>query len=412
MSASTPYPRLRPVEVFPGQQDGRDVLVVHDPTGVAQGPIAVSPAALFILSLLDGKNGLEDIQDAFREQVGRSLPAEQVASMIDQLDAALYLENERFHQFMNEQQEAYQNSPTRRSADAVSLGAEDDGLAATLARLLAKNERIRPGNNHDRLAGLVAPHLDFARGQRCYADAYGLLAEHAPPGRVVILGTNHFGQAASVVATSKDFETPLGIARTDRAFLDDLQARCRTDLTRNEFDHQREHSVELQVLMLQHVLGPDNFEIVPVLCPDPCGPTGTLPLDGLGVDLKVFAEHLGQMAREAGSGMLIVAGADLSHVGPRFGDDRELDDIFLREVETTDRRILETLMSLQPASFLQGLAGSGNATRVCSAGCLFALKTALQWAEPELLRYHQAVDPDSGTGVTCASLVFWGRASD
>jgi hypothetical protein len=44
---------------------------------------------------------------------------------------------------------------------------------------------------------------------------------------------------------------------------------------------------------------------------------------------------------------------------------------------------------------------------VCSAGCLYVLMKALGWARPELLRYHQAVDIENGTGVTCASMVFW-----
>jgi hypothetical protein len=305
--------------------------------------------------------------------------------------------------------EAYRTAPTRQSADATTLGADGDGLSQTLQRLLQENERVRPRGTCGRVVGLIAPHLDYARGQRCYADVYGLLAESEPPRRAVILGTNHFGQATSVVATGKDFETPLGTTRTDRAFLDELQRRCRCDLTGHEFDHQREHSVELQVIILQHVLGPENFQIVPVLCPDPCGPTGTLPYDRRGVDLRVFAEQLGDMVRSAGPGTMVIAGADLSHVGPRFGDDRELDDTFLKEVEHLDQQALEALASGDPAAFLQTLMGHGNQTRICSVGCLYTLTAALAWAKPELLRYHQAVDPDSGTGVTCASMVFWGR---
>ncbi len=407
MTAPPRYPRLRPVEVFPAEQDGRQVLVVHDPSGLALGPLAVSRTALLILSLLDGTHSLEDVQQEFRQQAGQSLATDQLRSMVEQLDAARYLDSERFRAYMAEQAEEYRSAPTRLSADEVTLGADEDGLSATLRRLLEANERVRPKHPGGRIAGLVAPHLDFTRGQQCYTDIYGLLAESEPPRRVVILGTNHFGQSTSVVATRKDFETPLGITRTDLGFLEELQARCRCDLTRNELDHKREHSVELQVLMLQHVLGAGEFEIVPVLCPDPCGPTGTLPYDGRGVDLRVFAEQLGDMVRTADRDTIVIAGADLSHVGTRFGDDRELDEAFLSEIRDLDNGILDALMSGDPSSFVGCLTGQGNGTRICSAGCLYALAKALPWARPELMRYHQAVDTGSGTGVTCASMVFW-----
>lgn len=407
MADSPTLPRLRPVEVFPAEQDGRQVLVVHDPSGLALGPIAVSPAALLILTMLDGEHTVRDVEAAFGEHFGQPLPAEQLESMIDQLDAAHYLDSERFQAFLHEQAEEYRSAPTRMSAEAGSLGADSDGLEATLRRLLAENQRIRPARAGSRIAGLVAPHLDFGRGQRCYADVYGLLAESAPPKRVVILGTNHFGQSASVVATTKDFETPLGIVRTDRTFLEELQTRCRCDLTRHELDHKREHSVELQVVLLQHVLGTGSFEIVPVLCPDPCGPTGTLPCDGRGVDLRVFADQLGEMVRSASEETLVVAGADLSHVGTRFGDPRDLDEPFLEEVRRMDGEKLDALLSGDAALFVGTVASRGNSTRICSAGCLYTMVRALPWAKPELLRYHQAVDADGGTGVTCASMVFW-----
>ena len=45
-----------------------------------------------------------------------------------------------------------------------------------------------------------------------------------------------------------------------------------------------------------------------------------------------------------------------------------------------------------------------NPTRVCSAGCIFALKAALPEAKAQVLRYHQAVDQESQAGVTCAAV--------
>jgi len=412
-----PLPKLRPVEAFPIEHGGQRVFMVHDPTGLADGPITVSPPAMYILLTLDGRKDLDDIREAFAQQFGQEVPEQQLEDLVSQLDAAHYLDSEAFAEHYRALVEAYRNGTARVCRDLSAYGIEEsipsgDGevgaaLKAVIGQMLGACQASVVGGNGRRLVGLIAPHLDYARGAPCYADAYGVLAAAKPTGRVVILGTNHFGRATSVVATSKDFQTPLGTTRTDRAFLDALAARCGADLTAHEFDHVREHSVELQVMILQHLWGAGNFEIVPALCHDPCGPTGTAPYDGQGVDLRQFAEALGELIRADDTPTLIVAGADLSHVGRRFGDDRELTPKFLSDVERKDRGAVDEVVAGRGDEFVRALAARDNSTRVCSAGCIYALRTALDGAQGELLRYHQAVDEPSGTCVTCCAAAFW-----
>ena len=199
--------------------------------------------------------------------------------------------------------------------------------------------------------------------------------------------------------------TPFGLTRTDVGFIERLEAHC-GDLRQHELDHGREHSIELQVAWLQHLYGAQEFEIAPFLCPDPCGPTGTAPYDGRGVDLREFAVALGDLVAESPGDTLIVAGADLSHVGPGFGDDQPLDDACLREVRARDQQALARLAEEGPEGWVRCIAENDNPTRICSAGCIFALAVALPHASPTILGYHQAVDPQSQEGVTCAAIAF------
>lgn len=406
MAWTKTYPRLRPVELIPTEQDGQPIMILRDPAGWAAGPLAVTPPALFIFSMLDGDNGPEQIQAAFVEQFGRTVPYEQLEQMIEQLDTAMYLDSARFTEHLQERMQAYRAAPTRVSPNPEALGAPAGELGSMLDKLLGETERIVPASNEGRLVGVVAPHLDYPRGQPCYADVYGLLKSRPPARRFVILGTNHFGQATSVVATSKDFETPLGITRTDRPFINDLAQRCEVDLLEGEFDHQREHSVELQVLMLQHIYGPDSFEIVPILCHDPCGPMGTGPYDGEGVDLERFGRELRDMVVNDPDTMMIV-GADLSHVGVQFGDECDLNEAFLQEVETKDLAVLRAMQTQGHAALLACVTADENATRICSSGGLYTLRSAWDQARVELLRYHQARDDEAGCCVTCASMLLW-----
>lgn len=385
------------------------MVLIQDPSGLAEAPLVLSLAGFFVLTLLDGTHSLDEVSASFQSQFNQPLSRDQLDSMIEQLDLAHYLESERFADFYGSLVEAYRASTTRTSSDAESFGADGEGLGVLVDRMLRGCRVQSADNGGRRLVGLVAPHLDYARGEPCYHLAYRALAESGRVERVILLGTNHYGRAGSVVATGKDFETPLGTTRADRAFLAELERRCGVDLREHEFDHLREHSIELQLILLQHLLGPDRFEFVPVLCPDPCGPLGTAPYDGQGVDLRVFAECLGEFLRaeQDGRRTLVIAGADLSHFGRRFGDNRDLESVFLAEVESKDREALGAVVGGRADLFVDAIKCRNNDTKICSAGSIYTLMTALPETRVELLGYHQAVDSESDTGVSCAAMALW-----
>ncbi len=393
-------PRLRPVEAFriPGE-DGA-VIGLRDRSGLSDVVLSLSLPALQILAMMDGESTCEDIRRGFLAQFGQPLSAQTLSSMLAHLEAAHLLEGEEFEAYYQACLERYREQGVRHMPHAAGLGIDSTG--GVFADML---EEAGATNPPAAVRGIIAPHLDYARGKPCYRAAYGALRGRASPDRVVILGTNHFGRSTSVVATGNDFETPLGKTAVDREFIERLEARC-GDLRAFELDHAREHSVELQVAWLQFLFGAEAFSIVPVLCPDPCGPTGTAPRDGKGADLGEFAAALRASIEEDAGDTLVVAGADLSHVGGAFGDDHELEDGHLERVRQRDRRALTALVESSADAFVQVVAEQDNPTRVCSAGCMFVLARALEGASPNLAGYHQAVDRPSQACVTCAAVVY------
>lgn len=394
-------PTLRTLEAFRhANQDGMTI-GLRDQSGLSSVVLSMSEPALLVMALMDGTRTCEEIRREFHESHGQTVSAEALYSLLDQLERAHFLEGSTFEAFYRSRVDAYRAAGARQMPSAVALGVLEDS-SELFENMLAG---ATPFATSGRVAGLVAPHLDFPRGKPCYADAYATVRDRKAPDRIVILGTNHFGRSRSVVATASDFHTPLGVVSVDVPFIERLEARC-GDLRAGELDHDREHSIELQVVWLQHLFGSDSFEMVPVLCPDPCGPTGIALSDGKGVDLDDFASALGELIDDDGLDTLIVAGADLSHVGRAFGDDRRLDDTFLEEVRQRDTRALERLGVNDPKGFLARVREHDNATRICSAGCIYALCCALPKTTGTLLRYHQAVDQPSQTCVTCAAVVF------
>ncbi len=393
-------PKLRFVEAFALGADQPGMFAVRDPSGIAEGVMTISEAALFLLSQFDGERTLAMTAAAFAERYGQPVAEDTLLGLVDRLEQSQLLDGPQFDAYLKSLHDEYRAAATRKAVCADFWPNKDDARAFMSEMLPSRNGEVAA----HRVAGLVAPHLDYPRGFPCYRQAYGSLIGRDCPDRVLIFGTNHFGRATSVVATSKPFETPFGITNVDGAFLHEIEQRCGQGLCADEFDHKREHSVELQVMCLQHMFGAENFAIVPFLCPNPCGPTGMKPFDGRGVHLDDFASAIRDAIRESDADTLLIAGADLSHVGQEFGDSFRIDDDFLTTVEARDHDALERLTAREPISFVETVAFEDNPTRICSAGCMYVVAEALPDAEPELLHYHQAFDDQQQVCVTCSAI--------
>jgi AmmeMemoRadiSam system protein B len=394
-------PKLRPIEAFPLDGEMAGMIGVRDSSNLSPAVLTVSPGALQLMVLMDGEATCDQIRAKFMVTFGQVITTQTLDTVVQQLEQAHLLEGESFEAYYASLLEEYRTQPTRSMPSAAHQGIVDDS-GDVFREILSE---VEPRRLQGEPKGIIAPHLDYSRGRPCYAAAYATLRGRSTPDRVVILGTNHFGRSTSVVLTGKDFETPLGITPCDRELVHRLESRCE-GLRDHEFDHAREHSIELQVAWLQHLFGADRFKMVPVLCPDLCGPTGTKPADGKGVDLADFARVLGEEIVADGRDTLLVAGADLSHVGMFFGEERQLDEAYLGEVRQRDRRVLDAIEANDPQAFLRCVRDGGNPTHVCSTGCIFTLTTVLPDAAATILDYHQAVVEGLQNCVTCAAVAF------
>lgn len=392
---------LRPVEVYPDSSDNETRVGVRDRSGLSTVELTLSRPALMILALMDGAHTCEEIRQEFHATCGQPVSSETLGSIVRHLENAHFLEGPGFESHFDSVQADYRERGVRRTPHPEMMGLNGDSKGLFREVLAEAQAHTTTGT----IRGIIAPHLDYTRGRPCYAAAYAALSRREHPGRVVILGTNHAGRARSVVATANDFETPLGRTRTDVDFLRCVEHLC-GELRTYELDHLHEHSVEMQVPWLQHLLGVDDFMIVPFLIPDVCGPTGTAPMDGRGVDVRDFATALADAIADDGVDTLVVAGADLSHVGAAFGDERTLDEPYLDEVRRHDLMALDRLQTRGADAFRGFLTTERNRTNFCSAGCIFTLARILEDAHVTRIAYHQAVDQATQTCVTCAALVF------
>lgn len=386
---------------------GRDGLVLSDRLGIAPDPVFVPDGLLPVVVRLDGSKTVEEISAELAENTGQPLPRDFVAGVVEDLDQRLALDSPRFQAALQRQVDHFLSAPTRPTRHAGSAGypVQPTALREALASMVgAPADPVLEGS---RPRGLVAPHIDLARGREGYSIAYRALAEAPPADLYVIFGTGHSGPSAPVTGLPLDWTTPLGRVPTDREHIGRVHRALGAPSPMDQFLHRDEHSLEFQVLFLQHILGDRPFQVAAYLC-------GSLPTESGDPDQESYVEGILEAFRaaeaETEGSVCYIAGADLAHVGPLFGDQQPVDGARLVQLETAMREHLAHLEAGEPGRFHSSVTTGGNPDRVCSAPAMY-LTASLAGGPGELLHYGQAPAPDGSQVVGFCGMRFPGERS-
>ena len=404
-------PALRNLDASPVQQDGQTLICLYDPEGFVEEQMLLSPAAYFVAANLDGQNDKADIQVAFARQFnGAILASDEILSLVELLDEHGLLMTDRFFAIRQRLRDAFALAPGRAPYAAGKSFPND---AAELRELLdaffldAKGPGETPGDVGDGppARGIVVPHIDFGRGGHAYAHGYLGLSKRGKPKTAIIFGVAHAPTPAPFVLTRKSFETPFGVLETDPEILDRLEAACQWDPYEHELVHRTEHSIEFQAVMLAYLYGTD-VRIVPILCGQFSEDADLTEPDAL-EDVAAFLAACRDAAAPPDSRVTVVAGADLAHVGKRFGDPFDITDGIVRQVAARDEEDLAHVTAVAPETFYRSVMKDANQRKVCGLGCIYAALKTIDGAAKngELLCYDYAPDPVGGI-VSFASVVF------
>jgi AmmeMemoRadiSam system protein B len=372
---------------------------------------------LGVVRLFDGRTSLPEIQARAGRETGRSISMVELEALVMELDREMVLDGPTFAAFC----EAYRREPVRPPAHAGrSYSGSERALRAQLGQIFAHGQGAGlPGNGQratnpsEQLRGILGPHIDFHRGGPVYTWSYRELIERSDADTFVILGVAHQSCRHRFALTRKDFETPLGLAPTDRAYVDRIAENAGTHLFDDELAHRPEHSIEFQVVFLQYLLGARRpFSIVPILVGSFCDlmHEGVDPIDA--PEVAQFIEALRAAESASGRKVAYIGGIDLCHVGPEFGDPELLDRAILDAVRAFDAAMLVRAEAVDPAGWFGTAARVGNRWRVCGLAATYTMLHAIGPARGRLLRYDQAVNPERTCCVSFASLVFDAARAD
>lgn len=431
-------PRLRKVRGFPLPVKGPDgqqttLLGLADAQQISSKMVATAPASQAILPLMDGSRTLDEIV----AEVGRGLTREFLEPLVAQLDDAGLIQGPNFQVMFEEMKARFDESDTL--PPGVTAQFADQVVMSKLGKEATEEQKIEQGPAELRElfdkwidetlkraedpsfealpAAVIAPHVDYPRGWMNYAQIYGRLRVVDRPDRVVILGTNHFGMATGVCGCDKGYESPLGVCPLDVGLFEAVKAELGEDGTRRlleyRYDHEREHSIELHIPWIQHCIGADESgSFVPVfaaLIHDPTMNNGE-SYDGEGLALDPFIEAMRAALDKVGGKTLIISSADLSHVGPAFGDqqalggDGEEAKSNRERVTSHDREMIQLITENKPDDLLASMSWQQNPTRWCSLGNLTATMRLVRPSEIRLIGYAAAVDQQGAAMVSHAAL--------
>ena len=372
-------------------------LFLRDPYHYSDAMLVIPPLLAECLGCFDGRQTELDLRALLVRLTNTLEVGETVRQLVDTLSGAGFLEDAAFAAMRDERRREFADSPLREAAHAGSAyPAEAGPLRETMANYMQWGGP--PGlPSSDGLFAIAAPHVSPEGGWRSYRAAYSMLRPEHRERTFVILATSHYGEQETFGLTRKSFVTPLGTSASDVALVDWLAARGGEGVAMEDYCHSFEHTVEFQVLFLQHVLGPD-VRILPILCGSFAHSIlgGGQPEDDDRV--KRFLDALGELREREGDRLFWVLGVDMAHMGARYGDQFQAtaNEGIMTEVAARDQARMERIAACDVRGFWDLVRPDGDPLKWCGSAPFYTFLKAAPKSKGEVLQYEQwNIDPQS-----------------
>jgi AmmeMemoRadiSam system protein B len=402
-------PKLRDVEAHFVNQPGQQGVLLSDPLRLVDQAILLPMALAPLLELCDGTRDAAALRASLAVRAGVQIGPSTLEQVLEQMDEALLLDNEHFAEAYASALSDFRTAPFRAPASAGQSYPKDpnqleDLLESYLSEAQQTDEPVAAPAGEIR--GLVSPHIDYERGGQVYASVWHAAAEAIKEAELaIVLGTDHVG-GAKLTLTHQSYATPWGVLPTANTIVDQVAQSVGPEIVfEKELHHLAEHSIELAVVWLHHMLGGRECQLVPVLCGgfEPFMEGSKSPAED--ADLMA-AQHVLRDAA-ASHKTIVVAAGDLAHVGPAFGDEYAIDFLEKARLKGHDEELMGALCRGDEDVFLQQIWDEGDRRRVCGLPPIYLTLWLLGGAEGRVTGYAQCPADQPGTSfVSVCGIVF------
>jgi AmmeMemoRadiSam system protein B len=377
------------LDFMPSPSPEHPGLFIRDPYHYTDAMLVIPPPLVECLRYFDGEHNELDLREALVRITGDLDVSRLHQHLVETLSAAGFLEDQTFAAMESERKRAFAAAAIREPAHAGSAYPEDAAEMRTqMAEWMtgAGGRASADGN----LIGIAAPHVSPSGGWQSYRDAYRMLGAEHRDKTLVILATSHYGEPETFGLTRKNFRTPLGDAITDTKLVDWLAAHGGSGVQMEDYCHSFEHTVELQVIFLQHLLGA-GVRILPILIGSFAH---SIYLGGNPEDhdkVKAFHQALGELSQREGDRLLFVLGVDMAHMGARYQDSFTAiaNEGTMLAVEARDQKRIERINALDADGFWELIKEQRDDLKWCGSSPFYTFLRTAPKARGELLRYEQ-----------------------
>ncbi len=242
--------------------------------------------------------------------------------------------------------------------------------------------KLPPLESTRKIFGIICPHAGYVYSGPIACHSFYKISSN-PIELFIIIGPNHWGIGCNV-ASMKDcsWKTPLGNVEVDSESVKDLSKISET-IEMDFFSHTKEHSLEVQVPILQEVF-PKGFKILPIALIDQTKKTA--------IEL---GRCIAKIAKKKNS--MIIGSSDFTHYEENNFAHKQ------------DKALIEPILNLDLDSFYKIL--NEKKITACGYGAIATTMAAcieLGATKGELLKYATSGDisGDKSSVVGYGSIIF------
>ena len=241
--------------------------------------------------------------------------------------------------------------------------------------------KLPPTEEKKKIYGIICPHAGYMYSGPIACHSFYSISSESPE-LFIIIGPNHWGVGCNVAAMKDcSWETPLGQVEVDSEAASEL-SKILNIVDLDFFSHTKEHSLEVQVPMLQEVYS--EFKILPIILIDQERNTA-----------EEIGDAVATIAKQKNS--MIIGSSDFTHYEPNE---------FAHE---QDKALIEPILDLDVEQFYKVLYEK-NVT-ACGYGAIASTMIAckkLGATKGELLKYATSGDitGDTNSVVGYGSIIF------
>jgi MEMO1 family protein len=407
--------KIRYLDIIPYKNGDEDIFIIRDPLMYSQDSLSVSPLGYVVIACMNGINTIDDIIQYILINYKINVNPEQIMEIIEALDKAYFLDNERFYTIKNQVDTDFRNQKLRRPVHyGISYPDKPQDIMSEFDSYFNGDFGGNGKPNHnshtsakDVVEALIIPHIDLRIGGKVYADAYREIIPFLKNyQRFIIFGTSHHAPFNLFALTEKDFETPLGTIETDKEAVDKLNKALYYNGMEDEIVHRTEHSIEFQTVFLKYLQTKydlHDFKIVPILI----GSFMTIVREGkIPEDYKDFVNFANTIKQLHDDKTCIIASVDLAHVGKKFGDAEGLSSDFLEYVHKGDMSMMEAIKRSDYKAFWDSIVSDNDKRKVCGFSPIYTLLKILNGKTARKSSYDKNIEEMTESMVSYAGVAF------